>query len=263
MEKQIIDIGVNLLHKQYEKDRDKIVKMAEEANVTPLIITGTNVKESERAAQYSQRFKGKLYCTAGVHPHDAKSCDGSTIAKLKVLAQQPQVVAIGECGLDYDRNFSPKDVQKKWFEEQIILAEELNMPLFLHERAAFDDFKKILSMHKEICKKSVVHCFTGTGKELQTYVSMGCFIGITGWICDERRGQGLRDIVRMIPLSRLMIETDAPFLAPRNMGNKAKDGRNEPVFLRHICRDIAKCMRRKPEDVAQATTENAMAFFRI
>lgn len=261
MEKQIIDIGVNLLHKQYDMDREEIIKKAENANITPLIITGTNVRESQKAAAYAGNHIGKLYSTAGVHPHDAKSCDSDTIKKLRIEAQKPQVVAIGECGLDYDRNFSPQDVQRKWFEEQIKLAEELNMPLFLHERSAFADFKEILSAHKEVCSRSVVHCFTGTGKELQTYLSMGCFIGITGWVCDERRGQGLRTLIRMIPANKLMIETDAPFLYPRNMSGAKKGSRNEPAFLRHILKDIASCIGKKPDELAELTTENAKRFF--
>lgn len=263
MENQIIDIGVNLLHRQYDNDRDKIVENAISQNITPLIITGTNVKESKKAALYAGKYPQKLYSTAGVHPHDAKSCNEQTIQQLKELAELPQVVAIGECGLDYDRNFSPPNVQRKWFEKQICLAEECNMPLFLHERAAFADFKAILSEHKEICSRSVVHCFTGTGKELMTYLSMDCYIGLTGWICDERRGQNLRTIIRMIPLKKLMIETDAPFLIPRNMKLDKKITRNEPLFLRHITKEIAKCIGKKAEDIADITTKNAKAFFKI
>lgn len=260
---QLIDIGVNLMHKQYDADREEVLNKAMKENVVPLIITGTNVKESQKALSFAKEHEGNVYCTAGVHPHDAKTCKSDTIAQLKQMAKQPQVCAIGECGLDYDRDFSPREVQRDWFEKQVILAEELNMPLFLHERSAFEDFISILSEHKEICSRSVVHCFTGTGKELQNYVAMGCYIGITGWICDERRGQQLRTLVKMIPLSKLMIETDAPFLFPRNMTSKGKNGRNEPVYLRHIVKDIAKCMGRKEEEVAEATTENAKNFFGI
>ena len=184
MKKQIIDIGLNLMHKQFDLDREDVVKRAEKENVIPLIITGVHLNDSKKAANFAEKHIGKLYCTAGIHP---------------------------------DRNFSPQNIQKKWFEEQIILAEELNMPLFLHERAAFSDFKKIMMNHKEICNHSVVHCFTGNGTELQNYLRMGCFIGITGWICDERRGQHLKTLIKMIPLNRLMIETDAPFLIPQDL----------------------------------------------
>lgn len=263
MKNQIIDIGINLMHKQFEKDREFIVKTAKEENVTPLIITGTSLRESKKAADYAGKMPQQLYSTAGVHPHDAKQCDKNTIKELRKLLQLPQVIAVGECGLDYDRDFSPRDVQRKWFEEQICLAEEQNMPLFLHERSAFRDFKLILERHKEICSRAVVHCFTGTGSELQTYLKMGCFIGITGWICDERRGVALRNLVKLIPLNRLMIETDAPFLLPRNMPKKPENKRNEPAFLQYILEDIATCFGKESEEIAKITFENTKRFFNI
>ncbi len=261
MKRQLIDIGVNLMHKQFDNDRDKIINSAKEDNIIPLIVTGTNIKESKKAVLYAEKFPNELYTTAGVHPHDAKGCNENTISELERIAKNKCVVAIGECGLDYDRNFSPQDIQKKWFEEQIKLAEKLNMPLFLHERAAYNDFKDILSKHKNICEKSVVHCFTGTGVELQTYLRLGCYIGITGWICDERRGQHLRSLIKLIPLNKLMIETDAPFLIPRNM--KASSRRNEPIYLRHIAKDISKILNKSEEEIAEITTENAKTFFNI
>ncbi|MGO4543347.1 TatD family hydrolase [Paenibacillus sp. 2TAB23] len=261
MSKRIIDIGVNLMHRSFQQDRDQIVQRAVANNVTPIVITGTSLKNSMEAARFTGRYKGKLYCTAGVHPHDAKSCNEETMTKLKELAALPQVVAIGECGLDYNRDFSPRDVQRRWFTEQIRLALELDMPLFLHEREAFADFSAILKEHA--VNKAVVHCFTGTVSELKAYLEMGFHIGITGWICDERRGRHLRDLVRMIPLDRLMIETDAPFLTPRDMKEKPLDGRNEPAFLPHILQAIARCIGISEEEVAEATTATAEAFFRI
>lgn len=220
-----------------------------------------SLRSSTEAARYAGQYAGKLYATAGVHPHDAKSCNGETIARLRELAALPQVVAIGECGLDYNRDFSPRDVQRKWFAEQARLALGLNMPLFLHERDAFADFVAILKEHA--VQKAVVHCFTGTLPELKVYLEMGFHIGITGWICDERRGKQLKDLVRIIPLDRLMIETDAPFLTPRDLKPKPADGRNEPAFLPHILQAVARCIGKSEDEVAQATTETASAFFRI
>ena len=170
---QLIDIGINLMHRSFNPDRADIVRNAEKAGVTPLIITGTSVRDSEAAAKYAGLYKGKLFSTAGVHPHDAKSCDNRTIGQLRKLGRLPQVVAVGECGLDYDRDFSPRDVQRKWFEAQISLAEEEDMPLFLHERAAFTDFFAILEKHGDACGKAVVHCFTGSKDELIVYLSLG------------------------------------------------------------------------------------------
>ncbi|WP_314588316.1 TatD family hydrolase [Paenibacillus terrigena] len=261
MNQPIIDIGVNLMHRSFHQDREQVVERAVANNVNPLIITGTSIRNSVEAARYAGRYKGKLYATAGVHPHDAKSCDEGTIAKLKELAALPQVVAIGECGLDYNRDFSPREVQRKWFAEQIRLALELNMPLFLHERDAFSDFTAMLKEHA--VQKAVVHCFTGSLTELKAYLDMGFYIGITGWICDERRGKHLRDLVRIIPLNRLMIETDAPFLTPRDLKEKPADGRNEPAFLPHILQAVARCTGKTVEEVAKATTETAVEFFRI
>lgn len=261
MNHPIIDIGVNLMHRSFHQDREQVVERAAANNVSPLIITGTSLRNSVEAARYAGRYNGKLYATAGVHPHDAKSCNEETIKKLKELAALPQVVAIGECGLDYNRDFSPRDVQRKWFTEQIRLALELNMPLFLHERDAFSDFTAILRDHA--VSKAVVHCFTGNLSELKVYLDMGFYIGITGWICDERRGKHLRDLVRIIPLNRLMIETDAPFLTPRDLKDKPTDGRNEPAFLPHILQAVARCTGKTVEEVAKATTETAKEFFGI
>lgn len=261
MNHNIIDIGVNLMHRSFQADREQVVEQAIANHVIPLIITGTSLRNSMEASRFAGRYPGKLYATAGVHPHDAKSCSEETMAKLRELAALPQVVAIGECGLDYNRDFSPRDIQRKWFAEQIRLARELNMPLFLHEREAFSDFVAILKEHS--VHKAVVHCFTGTQSELKAYLEMGLYIGITGWICDERRGKHLRELVRMIPLNRLMIETDAPFLTPRDLKEKPKGGRNEPAFLPHILQSIARCTGRTAEEVAKATTETAAEFFGI
>lgn len=263
MSPQMIDIGVNLTNRSFHKDREEVLARAEAEGVTPLIITGTSVASSQEAARYSELYPGKLYSTAGVHPHDVKECGEGTLERLRELAALPQVVAIGECGLDYNRDFSPRDVQRHWFREQVRLAEEIGMPLFLHERDAHADFAAIMREHPAMIAKSVVHCFTGTGEELHAYLGMGFHIGITGWICDERRGQHLRELVKDIPLDRLMIETDAPYLTPRDMRPKPKDGRNEPAFLAHIVKVVASCMNRDEEEVARATFETTKAFFHI
>jgi len=260
---KIIDIGVNLLHRSFNNDREDVVNQAEQEGVSPLILTGTSERNSIETVKYSSKFPSKLYCTVGVHPHDAKSCNSRTIAGLRELAINDCVVAIGECGLDYNRDFSPRDVQRKWFEAQIDLACELNMPLFLHERDAFDDFAAILDNRKKDICGMVVHCFTGNEKELDKYLEMGCHIGITGWICDERRGKHLLKLVRKIPSDRLMIETDAPFLTPRSMEDKPKDGRNEPKLLVYILDEIAYYLDKDIEDLADETYLTTRKFFGI
>ena len=202
-----------------------------------------------------------LYSTCGVHPHDAKTCDENTIDILRNLAKEECVVAIGECGLDYNRNFSPQNIQRKWFEEQIKLAEELNMPLFLHDRESYDDFSKIMKKHAKIAKRSVVHCFTGTKYEAEDYLNLGCYIGITGWICDERRNEELLKAIKVIPPERLLVETDGPFLLPRDLSPKPKKNRNEPKYLPHILKRIAKEVNVDYDELGQIVTENTINLF--
>jgi TatD DNase family protein len=260
---QLIDIGINLMHRSFNADREDVLKRAQTAGVKQLVLTGTAVRSSQEASAYARKYPGVLYSTAGVHPHDAKSCTPETIPALRKLAERPEVVAIGECGLDYNRDFSPRPVQDQWFEEQIKLAVEMKMPLFLHEREAHARFIEIMGKFKGSLPKAVVHCFTGNQYELDRYLKMGLYIGITGWICDERRGTHLRELVRKIPLDKLMLETDAPFLTPRDMRPAPKDGRNEPAFLPHVLNAVAKAMGKPAEEVAAATTETAKEFFGI
>ncbi|MFP3043457.1 TatD family hydrolase [Treponema primitia] len=267
---QLIDIGINLMHRSFDRDREGVILAAENAGVSPLIITGASEQDSQAAArfaaQYGVKNPGKIYTTAGVHPHGAKNWTASTADTLRKLAAEDALVAIGECGLDYNRDFSPRPVQRSCFEAQVSLAAELGMPLFLHCRDAFDDFAAILRNSGAPVKNKVVHCFTGTADELATYLELGCFIGITGWICDERRGRHLADLVKMIPPDRLMVETDAPFLMPRDLPADKSDSRfsrNESKYLVHILRAIAGHLGRDPEQLARETYANTVAFFNL
>ncbi len=260
---ELIDIGINLMHKQYNKDRQEVIKEAKKEGVTRDIITGSSVSSSISAEKYASKYPNTLYSTAGVHPHDAKTCDDRTIDTLRNLAKSDVVVAIGECGLDYNRNFSPANIQRKWFEKQVKLAEELKMPLFLHDRESYDDFAKILRKHRKISQKSVVHCFTGTKYEAEDYLDLGCYIGITGWICDSRRNKELLKAIRIIPPEKLMIETDGPFLLPRDFNQRPKNNRNEPKYLPHILKRIAKEIDMDYEKLATIVTKNTEDFFGI
>ena len=263
MSYQLIDIGVNLGHRSFRRDREEVIQRAIDVGVTKMIVTGTSLRESIEASVLAKRYPDILYSTAGVHPHDAQHCDDETIEQLRKLASDDEVVAIGECGLDFNRDFSPRPLQEKWFARQIELACELQMPLFLHERDANERFLAILQQYKDALPSVVVHCFTGSEKALDSYLSEGFFIGITGWICDERRGRELQRIVKKIPLDRLMIETDSPFLTPRDMRPKPKKGRNEPAFLPHILESIAKYIQKTPSEVAQMTISNTLKFFAL
>jgi TatD DNase family protein len=260
---ELIDIGVNLDHASFEQDREQVIERAEAAGVSGMVLTGTSIKSSQGVLKLAQAYPGQLYATAGVHPHNARQCNTQTIQDLRKLAAHSEVVAIGECGLDFNRDFSPRPVQERWFEEQVALACELKMPLFLHERDAHQRFSEILATYRSRFEFAVVHCFTGTRQELQKYLEMDLYIGITGWICDERRGLHLRELVRYIPLDRLMLETDAPFLTPRDLKIKPREGRNEPAFLPHIMRTVATCMSKSPNQVAHSTTKTARKFFNL
>ncbi len=255
----LIDIGLNLGNKRFKKDQAAVVDAALQAGVGAMILTGTSETESQKALQLARQRPGVLYSTAGVHPHDAKSCQGGTIELLRDLCAAPEVVAVGECGLDYNRDFSPRPEQDRWFAAQIELACELGLPLFMHERDAHERFCEILAPYRSGLRAAVVHCFTGSEAELTRYLELDLHIGITGWICDERRGQDLQRAVRHVPLERLMLETDAPFLTPRDL--RPRPRRNEPRFLPHICARVARCMERDPAEVAAATTQTARAFF--
>ncbi len=259
---QLVDIGVNLGHRSFQTDRADVIERAFAAGVHTMVITGASLAGSRQACQLAGEYPGRLFATAGVHPHESRHCTEETLAELRRLATLENVMAVGECGLDFNRDFSPRPQQEKWFEAQVALAEELGMPLFLHERDAHERFCEILRSARKTAP-AVLHCFTGTAKELRVCLDMGLHIGITGWICDERRGTHLRELVREIPLERLMLETDAPFLLPRTMPAQPKNGRNEPAFLPYVLDTVAECLGRPAQEIALATSRTAREFFRL
>jgi TatD DNase family protein len=258
---QLVDIGANLTHPAFHGDLPEVLARALSAGVIRIVVTGTSVQESTAALALSKAHPETIYTTAGVHPHHARECNDSTIPALRVLAQQPRVVAIGECGLDFNRNYSPHPDQEKWFVAQLELAIELKKPLFLHSRDAFPKFSELIRAHKKEMPKAVAHCFTGEKAELHAYLDLGLYIGITGWICDERRGKHLLELAKDIPADRLMLETDSPYLTPRDLHPQPKARRNEPAHLPHILRTVARSLGKPVEQVASETTRNAREFF--
>jgi TatD DNase family protein len=251
----LVDIGANLTHASFRDDLDAVLARARQAGVGTVIVTGTSVEESRRAAALGLPF------TAGVHPHHARDCGPATIPELRVLAGHEKCVAIGECGLDFNRNYSPHPDQEKWFVAQLELGLELGKPLFLHSRDAHPRFGQILRTYK--VGKAVAHCFTGEREELRAYLDLDLYIGITGWICDERRGRHLLELVKEIPAERLLLETDSPYLTPRDMRPQPKARRNEPAFLPHILKTVARALGRAPEELAAQTTRNARELFSL
>ncbi|MGA7296446.1 MAG: TatD family hydrolase [Rhodanobacteraceae bacterium] len=260
---QLVDIGANLTHDSFDPDRSAVLERAREQGVVQMMVTGASREGSEAALALARAHPGRLYATAGVHPHHARDYDDTTDARLRELLREPEVRAAGETGLDYHRNFSPRDAQISAFERQLAMAIDCGKPLFLHQRDAHDDFLACLDAVRGQLVAVVVHCFTADRVELEHYLERDFHIGITGWICDERRGHHLRDIVGMIPGDRLMIETDAPYLLPRDLPDKVSSRRNEPMYLAHICAAVAAARGETPEQTAAATTATARAFFAL
>jgi len=247
MKKQeLIDIGVNLTNVAFHKDLPDVIARASAQGVRRLIVTGTDIAESQLAYQLTQDYPQQLYATAGIHPHDARHATDESWLQIKTLAQHDSVVAIGECGLDFNRDFSPRPMQEAAFAKQLELAAELNMPVFMHERDANERFIAILKEYRSALPAAVLHCFTGSASDLAACLELDLHIGITGWICDERRGADLYQLVGEIPSDRLMLETDAPYLLPRDLKPKPKSRRNEPCHLPHIAETIA---RARGEDI--------------
>jgi len=260
---ELIDIGCNLTHDSFDSDRAQVLEHAHDAGVVQLIVTGASEDGSRAALKLARDHPGILFATAGVHPHRASEFTDETEALLRDLSSQEGVVAVGETGLDYFRDFSPRDAQRNAFQRQLRIGMDTGLPLFLHMRDAHDDLHSILREVRGKLGDVVVHCFTGNREELHDYLELDCHIGITGWICDERRGTHMKEFLKEIPANRLMIETDAPYLKPRNLRPRVKSHRNEPRWLPWILGTLAAARDENPEALAAQTTENARRFFRI
>jgi TatD DNase family protein len=257
----LVDIGLNLTHESFDHDRDRVVAEAVAAGVGHMVVTGSTLESTRAAIAIVRSAPGRFRATAGIHPHHAREFHAADVPELRRLMHEPGIGAAGECGLDYFRNFSPHEDQERVFRLQLELAVETGLPVFLHQRDAHHAFCAILGDYLPRIRAGVAHCFTGEACELDDYLSMGLSIGVTGWICDERRGQRLRDLARRIPLDRLMLETDAPYLLPRDLTPRPKSRRNEPRHLTHILAAVAACRPEPAAAIAEATTRNAMAFF--
>jgi TatD DNase family protein len=257
---QLIDIGINLAHDGYDADRDAVLERARAAGVVQMIITGSTLASTQRALALTHAHPGRLFATAGVHPHHAGELTGARVAELAQLAQQPGIVAVGECGLDYFRNFAPREAQQQAFHRQLELAARLGKPVFLHQRDAHTDFVAILREHAPHWR-GVAHCFTGAAPELECYLQLGLAIGITGWICDERRGTHLAALMPQIPPERLLLETDGPYLLPRDLKPRPASRRNEPAYLPRVAAAVARARGESLEALACSSTAAARALF--
>ena len=259
----LIDIGINLGHDSFAADRQAVIERARSAGVVQMIITGASAAGSLQALALAREHPQQLFATAGVHPHHATELDGERLVELERLARQPEVVAVGECGLDYFRDFSPRDVQRRAFHQQLELAARVGKPVFLHERDAHADFAAILREHRATLVGGVAHCFTGTREHLHRYLELDLAIGMTGWICDERRGAHLLPLLREIPATALHLETDAPYLLPRDLAPPPAARRNEPQYLRHIAAAVAGARGETLEQLAATATAASRSLFRL
>ena len=261
---KFIDIGVNLTGSSFKKDAAQVVERAQQAGVEKLIVTGTDIKHSEQAIQLTHQYESVCFSTAGLHPHHASDYSSDLGSELRDMLQQKNVVAVGECGLDFNRNFSSRQQQIQAFEAQLEIAIDLQKPVFLHQRDAHEDFIAIIKSCRSDLGQLVAHCFTGSIDEINDFVLLDMYIGVTGWICDERRGTSLQQAVKHIPLDRIMLETDAPYLLPRDMSQKpVEKNRNEPCYLPHIASAVASHMNIEDKELAQAAYKNSCDFFNL
>ncbi|PCJ28721.1 MAG: hydrolase TatD [SAR86 cluster bacterium] len=260
---KLVDIGANLTHESFSHDLDEVISSAESAGVNHIILTGTDLESSQAAHQLGLKYPKYFSSTAGFHPHVAASLTDSNMEQIRQIASEPQVVAVGETGLDFNRNFSPKQEQLESFEQHLQLAADLQKPVFLHQRDAHDDFYRLLVKYRPKLVGGVVHCFTDSEQALMSYLDQDMYIGITGWICDERRGSSLQQMVAKIPRERLLIETDAPYLLPRTLRPRPKSRRNEPKYLPEVLNTIAQHTGRSVESIALDTYDNARRLFAL
>jgi TatD DNase family protein len=260
---ELIDIGANLTHESFAQDLPEVLRRAHHAGVQRMVVTGTSVAATRAALALHAQHPRRLFATAGLHPHHAADLTPEVLAELRELASQPGVVAVGECGLDYYRNFAPREAQLRTFRALLEVAVSTGKPVFLHQRDAHADFISILREFRSSLTDGVAHCFTGQASEMEDCLALNLAIGITGWICDERRGLHLLPMMRTIPAERLMIETDAPYLLPRSLRPRPEGRRNEPAWLTEVAATVARARGETLQQLAASSTAAAQEFFRL
>ena len=258
---QIADIACNFTSERFNKDLNEVINRAMTNKISKFGLICSRLGDLDKLLKIYNQYSKNMFFTIGVHPHHAGEINDEYLKKLKEIINKNQPHAIGETGLDFFRNLSTYEEQIYAFEEQIKIAIDTNKPLFLHQRDSHDDFIKILRKYSSDINKAVVHCFTGSQKQLDDYLELNCYIGVTGWICDEKRNIELRKTIKNIPLSKLMVETDCPYLIPKNLTNKPKNNRNEPNNLNHIVADIAVLINVDENILRKETFKNTKNFF--
>ena len=259
---EIADIACNFTSDRFDNDLDEVIDRAIANHITKFGLICSRLRDIDKLLEIYNRYSKDVFFTIGVHPHHANEINAEYLKKLKEVINNNNPHAIGETGLDFFRNLSTYEEQIFAFEEQIKIAIDTNKPLFLHQRDSHDDFIKILRKYSSDINKSVVHCFTGTKEQLNDYLELDCYIGVTGWICDAKRNVELRKTIKNIPLERLMIETDCPYLIPKNLEEKPKNSRNEPTYLNHIANEVAALMKKDINDIREKTYKTSLSFFK-
>ena len=259
---EIADIACNFTSERFDKDLDEVINRAVANKITKFGLICSRISDVNKLLKIYEQYSKNMFYTIGVHPHHANEINDDYLKKLKDEITTNNPHAIGETGLDFFRNLSTYEEQIYAFEEQIKIAIDTNKPLFLHQRDSHDDFIKILRKYSSDISKAVVHCFTGTQEQLDDYLELDFYIGVTGWICDEKRNVELRKTIKNIPLEKLMIETDCPYLIPKNLVEKPKNNRNEPSNLNHIINEIAELMEIDIDILRKQTFENTINYFK-
>ena len=258
-----IDIGVNLTDKAFAQDREAVLERAWQADVSQMLLTMTSLEQADSLLALCAEQPQRLFTTAGVHPHEARHWTTDSSRQLAALCAEPAVRAVGECGLDFNRDFSPRPAQIRVLEEQLAVAVDTQLPVFLHERDASDTLLAVLRDYRDQLSGAVVHCFTAERDALYAYLDLDLHIGITGWICDERRGTHLHSLVRDIPANRLLLETDAPWLLPRTLSPKPKNRRNEPAFIAEVASMVAQCRNESLQTLSDNSCRAARTLFAL
>lgn len=258
------DIGVNL--PDIRLPTEPVIAAAKKVGVKAMLLTGTSLLQSQSALAESKKYQGTLFSTAGFHPHNAKDWDHNSADDLLSLLSLPDVLAVGECGLDFNRNFSDPKVQLTVFEQHLELAVATQLPIFLHERDAFDQQFRLLKKYRSKIAGGVVHCFTGGPDQVRAYLDLDLHIGITGWVCDDKRATDLRASVPFIPLSHILLETDAPYLKPKGAKSIQLDQiprikSNQPAFLPYIAQYVSELMAVELDKLKESAWNNSLSLF--
>ncbi|HSV99387.1 MAG TPA: TatD family hydrolase [Sedimentisphaerales bacterium] len=255
---KLIDTHCHLTFEPLSADVPRVVQRSRAGGVEGLITVGTHLEDSHKAVELAGQYKN-MFATVGIHPHDAQSADARALEELKEVARQEKVVAIGETGLDFHYNFSKQPDQKRVFEAHLDIARELGLPVVIHCRNAFEETMDILDGCGRGLAGVVFHCFSGSAEQARMVLDKGYFVSFTG-VITFRNAESTREAARVVPLDRLMIETDCPYMSPEPVRNCKP---NEPALMIHTARFLAQLKGVSLEDLAEATTRTAFGFFRL